>query len=97
LSCGADREADCAADPVVDREEVSADAVGERVVGGMTATNSYAVAATSLHFVLSSIIIFLSINPVKKLLKNPRLRLLINIYIYFNYYSPGFLLLQTLV
>ncbi len=68
MSSGADREADCAADraadPVVDREEVFSDAVGERVVGGMTATNSNAVAATSPQLVLSSII-FLSINPVK--------------------------------
>ncbi len=41
-SSGADREADCAAD----REAVFADADGEREVGGMTATNDYAGAAT---------------------------------------------------
>ncbi len=47
MSSEADRKADCAADRAADREADFADADGEREVGGMTATNDYAGAATS--------------------------------------------------
>ncbi len=67
MSSEADREADCAAVLAADREAASADAAGERVVGGMTATNFYDVAATSPHFVPTCI--FLSNIPSKKIVK----------------------------